>query len=245
MIKKLSFLVRNGEKLNFCRHFQFFSYKSEEKETNNNNNNNNNNNSQIGYNQKIILKNCNPYEFFSLVYDVGNYKNFLPWCEGSNIVQRQSFEYFEGELVVNFQIHSSGYVSEVYTSLNVDKQGNFEYEIKSVAKKGKTLKNLESIWKIKSYPNNRFRINRDEFARHLQNGEIFDLLQRFEEKQLMKEIDIVKLEKLIQKKQNAKYLENGYKIYMKEELKENKNNNNKQNEVKFLHFIKNNFLHLS
>lgn len=54
-----------------------------------------------------------PQHVYSVVSNVAEYKEFVPWCIDSRVIKHDSPRYMEAELSVGFQFFSERYISRV------------------------------------------------------------------------------------------------------------------------------------
>ena len=70
-----------------------------------------------------------PQQLFDLVVDIEKYPQFLPWCRGARILERQP-EHFLGELIITFSHITERYTSRVIPSAPAEgKEGWIEVEL--------------------------------------------------------------------------------------------------------------------
>ena len=50
------------------------------------------------------LRRYSPEQLYQVVSKVEDYKDFVPWCERSTVLQRRGDDYMEAELEVGFKI---------------------------------------------------------------------------------------------------------------------------------------------
>ena len=70
----------------------------------------------IHFHQKTVFP-YNSFHFFQVIYEVQNYKHFVPFCSNSTIIKKKGFSYFEAELTVNFKLYSDSYISKVTSEI--------------------------------------------------------------------------------------------------------------------------------
>lgn len=64
------------------------------------------------YSETKILP-YNPAQLFAMVVDIEKYPQFLPWCRGARIINREADGAFLGELIISFSHLTERYTSRV------------------------------------------------------------------------------------------------------------------------------------
>ncbi|MDG1436547.1 MAG: type II toxin-antitoxin system RatA family toxin [Rickettsiaceae bacterium] len=83
---------------------------------------------------------------YSIIMDVENYPNFLPWCSYATILSKNE-DYLEAELNITFKGVSESYVSRVF---GVEDGSSYKIEVVGISGPFKFLKNN---WVIESVNN--------------------------------------------------------------------------------------------
>jgi coenzyme Q-binding protein COQ10 len=91
------------------------------------------------------------FEMFELVADVDHYKDFLPWCSGSEVLERQN-----GEVLAEIRL-SYGPVKAAFTTRNENHPNEF---IKMRLVRG-SLKHFEGSWHFEKLPQGGTRVSLD------------------------------------------------------------------------------------
>lgn len=66
------------------------------------------------YSETKILP-YSPAQLFAMVVDIEKYPQFLPWCRGARIINREADGAFLGELIISFSHLTERYTSRVTT----------------------------------------------------------------------------------------------------------------------------------
>jgi ribosome-associated toxin RatA of RatAB toxin-antitoxin module len=100
------------------------------------------------HSERKLLVGVSPEDMFSVVSQVKEYHEFVPWCQKS-VVMRGSpdEEYMEASLEVGFQMFVESYVSKV--SL---KRGDGVYQVKTRTDDSSLFSHLNSCWKLNPGP---------------------------------------------------------------------------------------------
>ena len=110
-------------------------------------------------------------QMFDLVADIDNYKEFLPWCNNSKVIKRETIDDVE-VLIADLEI---GYDQFVYTYRSEVKLSNDKSSIKVINLDG-PFKYLKNNWKFKEMSNNNCEVQFDiDFEL---NVSLLDLLMR-------------------------------------------------------------------
>lgn len=98
--------------------------------------------------ERKLLVGVSPEDMFSVVSQVKDYHEFVPWCQKSVVMNGSPDEdYLEASLEVGFQMFVESYVSKV--SL---KRGNGIYQVKTRTDDSSLFSHLNSCWKLNPGP---------------------------------------------------------------------------------------------
>ena len=110
-------------------------------------------------------------QMFDLVADIDNYSEFLPWCNNSKVIKRETIDDVE-VVIADLEI---GYDQFVYTYRSEVKLSNDKSSIKVINLDG-PFKYLKNNWKFKEMSNNNCEVQFDiDFEL---NVSLLDLLMR-------------------------------------------------------------------
>ena len=110
-------------------------------------------------------------QMFDLVADIDNYSEFLPWCNNSKVIKRETIDDVE-VVIADLEI---GYDQFVYTYRSEVKLSNDKSSIKVINLDG-PFKYLKNNWKFKEMNNNNCEVQFDiDFEL---NVSLLDLLMR-------------------------------------------------------------------
>lgn len=94
------------------------------------------------YNQRRLVG-WTPEQLYQVISQVNEYKQFVPWCQKSNII-KSSDKYMEAELEVGFQMLAERYTSKVFLVPN--------HQVRSTVSNSTLFDHLDSTWTMEPGP---------------------------------------------------------------------------------------------
>lgn len=91
--------------------------------------------------KKILPYSCE--QVFDLVMDIEKYPDFLPWCVGSRITEKND-EFVKADLIIGYKMFRETFTSQVYFK---------RPETITVSYQSGPMQDLRNYWRLRSMPN--------------------------------------------------------------------------------------------